>query len=136
MGKMGTVCRVYECVAMAFSDQGVGWGEMLLDFIVWERKIFGLQPTTLDKRFYDIRFIHVTEGYGDISLMEYRVKDSLKAVKLRGAQCKKVPPVADLLRWIYKELNMHHATHTNLPCLAFGQVFSVLSFSVYGYRIF
>ena len=33
----------------------------------------------------------------------------MKAVKLRGSRCKKVPFITDLLRWIYKELSLHRA---------------------------
>ena len=87
----------------------VGWDETLLDYLVWEHKIFGLQASTLAKRFYAIRFLHVVEGYDDISLRAHRVKALLKAVKLRGNRCKKVPFNTDLLRWIYRELNLSKA---------------------------
>ena len=96
-------------------SQGVGWGEMLLGFLVWEHKVFGLQASTLAKRFYAIRFIHVTEGYDDISLRAHRVKALLKAVKLRGTRCKKIPFNTDLLRWIHSELNLTQTLHSSLP---------------------
>ena len=79
---------------------------MLLDFLLWERKVFGLQASTLAKRFYAIRFIHVAEGYEDLSLRAHRAKALLKAVKLRGDRCKKVPFNADLLRWVRTELDI------------------------------
>ena len=103
--QVGAICGMHE----QQPNTGVGWGEMLLDFLVWEHKIFGLQPSTLAKRFYAIRFIHVAEGHDDISLRPHRVKALLKAVKLRETRCKKVPFNTDLIRWIFKELDLTHS---------------------------
>ena len=73
------------------SPTSVGWGDTLIDYLVWEHKIFGLQSSTLAQRFYAIRFIHVVEGHDDISSRAHRAKALPNAIKLRGSRCKKVP---------------------------------------------
>ena len=51
-----------------------GWGDPLIDFLVWEHKIFGLQHSIIAKRFYAIRFLRVAEGYDDLALRGQRIK--------------------------------------------------------------
>ena len=84
----------------------IGWGNVLIDFVVWEYKISGIQNGTLHKRFCAIRFIHIAEGREDLSLRAHRVKTVTKAIKLRGKTMKKVPFNTDLLRWIWRNLNV------------------------------
>ena len=98
--------QYYNCLDISpwLPASSRGWGEPLIDFLFWEHKIFGLQRSTISKRFYAIRFLHVAEGYDDLDLRGKRAKSIIKAVKKRGEACKKVPFNTDLLRWIYTEL--------------------------------
>ena len=86
----------------------VGWGNVLIDFLAWGRKLLGIQHITLAKRFFAIRFIHIAEGHGDLSLRAFRVKTITKAIKLRGGTCKKVPLITDLSRWLRRKLQVGH----------------------------
>ena len=83
-----------------------GWDNTLIDFIVWEYKLLGIQHITLAKRFFAIRFAHISDGYEDLSLRARRVKTVIKAIKLRGKTCKKVPFNTDLLRWIHTKMEV------------------------------
>ena len=82
----------------------VGWDNTLIDFVVWEYKLLGIRRSTLAKRFFAIRFIHIAEGYGDLSLRAFRLKSITKAIKMRGETCTKVPFITDLLHWLHREL--------------------------------
>ena len=84
-----------------------GWGDPLIDFLVWEHKIFGLQHSILAKRFYAIRFLHVAEGFGDLALRGQRIKFIIKGVRKRSKTCKKAPFNTDLLKWIHTELSVN-----------------------------
>ena len=61
-----------------------GWGINLINFLVWGRKLLGLQHSTLSKRFYAIGFVHIAEGYDDFSSRAHRARGFLKATKLGG----------------------------------------------------
>ena len=86
-------------------SSSIGWGNVLIDFIVWEYKILGIQHGTLRKRFCAIRFVHIAECRGGLSLRAHRVETVIKSIKLRGKTMKKVPLNADLIRRIRKNLN-------------------------------
>ena len=109
-----------------------GWGDILPDYLVLGCKVFGLQASTLAKRFYDIMFINVVEWREDISLRAHRVKSLIKAAKLRGegvgggGRCKKAPFNTDLLRWIYRELDSdrQHTENVWMPLLWDGLLFA------------
>ena len=91
-----------------------GWDNILIDFLVWEYKLLGIQHSTLAKRFFAIRFVHIAEGHDDLSLRAHRVRMVLKAIKLRSKTCKKVPFNTDLLRWLHKHLEISGAGKSSL----------------------
>ena len=105
LGQMGAVrsARIHP-MDPPQSRGGVGRGAFR--FLFWGNKVFGLQASTLAKRFYAVRFGHVTEGNDDSPLRARRVKALLKASKLRGARCKKIPFNTDLLRKVRNELDI------------------------------
>ena len=82
-----------------------GRGNALLDFLVWQHKILGHQHIALAKGFYSIRYIHLVECFEDLSVRAHRVRCLLKAVKLRGKVCKKIPFTTDLIRWVGNQLH-------------------------------
>ena len=77
-----------------------GWDNTLIGFLAWGRKLLGLQHSTLTKRFYAIRYIHISEGCDDFSLRAHRIRGMLKAIKIKCKTCKKIPFNTDLLRWL------------------------------------
>ena len=81
------------CACMGVShwldSPSIGWGNVLIDFIVWEYRILGIHHGSLHKRFCDIRFIHIAEGREDLSLRAHRAKTVIKSIKLRGKTMKK-----------------------------------------------
>ena len=84
----------------------IGWGNTLIDFLVWGYKFLGTQRSTLTKRFFSIMFIHIAEEYDDLSPRAHRIMEAAKAIKLRGKTCKKAPPNTDLLRWLNSALEV------------------------------
>ena len=66
----------------------VGWGDALIDFLSWESKLLGIQHGAPSKRCFDMRFMHIADGYGGVSIRALRVEKGIKAIKLRGATCK------------------------------------------------
>lgn len=64
-------------------------------------KLIGSQFGALDKRFFAIRFIHITDGVDDLSLRAHRIRAAIKAIERLGVICKKSPFGADLLRWFH-----------------------------------
>ena len=74
------------------STSARGWGEPPIDFLAWGHKIFRIQHSTIAKRFYAIRFLHVAEGYDDLSLRGQRVKSIIKGAKRRVGELERRPP--------------------------------------------
>ena len=71
--------------------------------LAWRRKILGFQHSVLTKGFYAIRYIHIVEGYDDLTLMSHRIRCLIKAVKHRGGACKKLPFTTDMIRRVRKQ---------------------------------
>ena len=94
-----------------------GWDDQLLNFLVWENKLLGLQHSALTKRFYAIRYIHIAEGYDDFASRAHRIRGVLKAIKLRGKKCKKIPFNTDLLRWLKTNIPVHDTVSENISVL-------------------
>ena len=81
-----------------------GWDDALLDFLVRQRKILGIQHSVLTKGFYAVRYIRIVEGLEDLTLRAHRIQCIVKSVKLRGETCKKLPFTTDLIRWLRTQL--------------------------------
>ena len=62
-----------------------------MDFFVWVYKLLGIQHSALDRRFFAIRFAHIADGYGDLSVRAHRVETAIKAIEIRDKTRKKVP---------------------------------------------
>ena len=80
-------------------DTRRGRDNTLIEFLIWEHKLLGLQHSALTRRFYAVRYIHIADGYDDFSLRAHRIRGILKAIKLRGETCKEIPFNTDLSRW-------------------------------------
>ena len=98
-----------------FREFPPGWDNTLIDFLAWQHKILGFQHSVLAKGFYDTRYVHIAEGLCDITLRAHSVRCLIRAVKLRGETCKKVPFNTDLLRWLFKQLVSDTPNSDRLP---------------------
>ena len=83
-----------------------GWDETMLDYMVWQHKILGMQHSALTKGFYAIRYVHIVEGLEDIAIRAHRVRCIIKAVKLRSKTCKKLPMTTEMIIWIGHQLEV------------------------------
>ena len=81
-----------------------GWGEPLLDFLIWTSKVLGEISSTLKTRFSAIRFMHLINGNIDFSPQAHRAKAMMRGLKKREGVQRKYPFNTDLLRWMQTEL--------------------------------
>ena len=81
-----------------------GWGEPLLDFLIWTSKVLGKRSSTLKTRFSAIRFMHLVNGNVDFPLQAHRAKAMMKGLKKSEWVVRKHPFNTDLLRWMHSEL--------------------------------
>ena len=81
-----------------------GWGEPLLDFLIWPSKVLGRRSSTLKTRFSAIRFMRLINGNVDFPLQAHRAKAMMKGLKKREGVMRKHPFNTDLLRWAQAEL--------------------------------
>ena len=100
------------------SPGAVGWGNTMIDFLVWGYKLLGITQIALANRFFAIRFAHIAEGHDDLSLRAHRARTALNAIKLRSKTCKKVPFNTDLLRWLRPHLEVGGAGGPSLHIMS------------------
>ena len=81
-----------------------GWGEPLLDFLIWTIKVISRRSSTLKTRFSAIRFMHLVNGNVDFPIQSHRAKAMMKGLKKREGVLRKHPFNTDLLRWMQTEL--------------------------------
>ena len=62
-----------------------GWGEHLMDFLMWGAKILHRAPSTLEIRRAVIRFSHVIHGFGDFSTKACRARALMKGIAKTAA---------------------------------------------------
>ena len=84
----------------------VGWRNAPNDILVWRYKLLGIKNRTLARIFFEIRFVHTAEVFGDLSIRSRRAKSAIKEVKLRGNTREKAPPNTDLIRWLHSALGV------------------------------
>ena len=87
----------------------VGRGDILIDLTAWGYKLIGTQHITIDKRFFPIRFIHISDGYGDLPLRAFRAKSTIRSNKLRDKTCKKPHFNTDLSGWVHRAFSIDNA---------------------------
>ena len=83
---------------------GPGWGEPLLDFLIWPTIEIGKKSSALKGRCAAIRFMHLANGDVDFSLQSHRAKDTIRGLWRRERVTRKQLFSADILRWIHREL--------------------------------
>ena len=69
----GRFCFV-RGISMWLTPGDPGWGEPLLDFLIWTSKVLGRRSPTLKTRSASIRFMRLIDGNVDFSLQSHRAK--------------------------------------------------------------
>ena len=70
-------------------DFSPGWGNTLLDFLAWQRKIMGSQHIVLARGFYASRYIHIVEGLYDLPSVHTVPVALLRQSNLEGGRVKR-----------------------------------------------
>ena len=86
-----------------------GWGEIALDFIMNENRVFGLQSKSIRSKISGIRYFHIMAGYGDFSPLGVRYKQLLNALNKGVAVARKFPFGPEMFIWLRGRM-----LHTNL----------------------
>ena len=76
-----------------------GWGEAILDFIMFEHAVLGLKPSTTTGQICAIRYFHVIRGRADFSAPGVRYKPPRKSLTKRLPISQKLPYNVDLMTW-------------------------------------
>ena len=77
-----------------------GWGEMILDFIMFEHDVLCLKPSTATGESCAIRYFHIIHGQSDFSVSGARYKLLPKSLTRRLPIAQKLPYNVDLLSWV------------------------------------
>ena len=78
-----------------------GWGEMILDFIMFEHSATGIKPPTTTGKLSAVRYFHVIHGRSDFTVGGVRYKLLLKFPTKRMPSVRKLPYNVDFLQWAY-----------------------------------
>ena len=84
--------------------EGIGWGETILDFIMFENAVLGLKPSTTAGKICAVRYFHVIHGRSDFTTAGVRYKLLLKSLSKKMPGVQKLPYNMDLLDWVYQNL--------------------------------
>lgn len=90
-----------------------GWGEPLLDFLIWGIEVLGRQESTSEVRFASIRLMHLANGNVDFSSQAHRAKAMITGIKKRDGAVRKQPFNTDLSRRMHSELVCKSVARSN-----------------------
>ena len=84
---------------------GPGWGEMLLDFIMFENSVLCLKPSTTAGKICAIRYFHIIHGRQDFTTAGVRYKMLLKSLTKKQPSVQKLPFNVDLVQWLWGKIH-------------------------------
>ena len=79
-----------------------GWGEAILDFIMFERSVLGLKPSPTAGKVSAIRYFHAIHGRPDFTASGVRCKLLMRSLTKRLPCCQKLPYNMDLMNWVHR----------------------------------
>ena len=87
-----------------------GWDEIMLDFIMHEHRVLGLQAKSIRSKISGIRYFHIMAGYGDFAPMGVRYKQLLSAISKDVPTARKFPFGPEMFMWLRNQVMHMHAT--------------------------
>ena len=85
--------------------RGRGRGEAILDFVMSERAVLGLKPSTTTGGISAVRYLHVIHGRPDSATSGARYKLLLKFLTRKLPSCQMLSYRIDLLTWVYGNIS-------------------------------
>ena len=78
-----------------------GWGESLLDYILWLHELLSISARTIASEISGVRYFHFLAGYREFSATGSRFRILLKSLAAGIPPMGKLPFNIDLLSWLY-----------------------------------
>ena len=89
------------------------WGETLINWIIFETRIMGLQASTVRAKISGLRYWHLLSGYPDWGKWSGRYKQVLNSVAKKDVVLRNYPFNLELMSWIYRDFG-HPITEDTL----------------------